>query len=58
VVGLATILAEAGDVGRYPSAKQVVAHFGRCPADTQGGKYKNARPRLSKAGNRYVRRMI
>lgn len=58
VVGLATILAEAGDVRRYPSAKQFLAHFGWCPADSQSGKYKNAHPRLSKAGNRYVRRMI
>ncbi len=58
VVGLATILAEVGDIGRYPSVKQFVAHFGRCPADTQSGKYKNAHRRLSKAGNRYVRRMI
>jgi transposase len=57
-VGLATIVAEAGDVGRYPSAKQFLAHFGWCPADTQSGKYKNTHPRLSKAGNRYVRRMI
>jgi transposase len=58
VVGLATIVAEAGDVRRYPSAKQFLAHFGWCPADVQSGKYKNAHPRLSKAGNRYVRRMI
>ena len=58
VVGVATILAEAGDVRRFPSAKQFLAHFGWCPADTQSGKYKNTHPRLSKAGNRYVRRMI
>ena len=52
VVGLATILAEAGDVGRYPSAKQFVADFGWCSVDVQSGRYKNAHPRLSKAGNR------
>ena len=57
-VSLATILAEAGDVARYPSAKQFLAHFGWCPADVQSGAYKDAHPRLSKAGNPYVRRII
>jgi transposase len=58
VVSLATILAEAGDIARYPSAKQFLAHFGWCPADAQSGQYKDAHPRLSRAGNPYVRRMI
>lgn len=57
-VALATILAEAGDVTRFPSAKQFLAHFGWCPVDKQSGQYKDAHPRLSKAGNRFVRRII
>ena len=57
-VSLATILAEAGDVARYSSAKQFLAHFGWCPADVQSGQYKDAHPRLSKAGNPDVRRSI
>jgi transposase len=58
VLTLAALLAEAGDVRRFPSAKQFVAHFGWCPADTQSGAFKDAHPRLSKAGNRYVQRLL
>jgi transposase len=57
-VSLATILSEAGDVGRYPSAKHFLSHFGWCPTDTQSGQYKDAHPRLSRAGNRFVRRVV
>lgn len=57
-VALATIVAEAGDVGRYSSAKKFLAHFGWCPEDERSGKYQNVHPLMSKAGNRYVRRMI
>ena len=35
-----------------------MAHFGWCPADVQGGQYQRSHPRLSRAGNRYVRRLI
>ena len=58
VLTLAARLAEAGDVRRFASAKQFVAHFGWCPADRQSGAFKDAHPRLSKAGNRYVRRLL
>jgi transposase len=57
-VALAALVAEAGDPSRYRSAKEFVAHFGWCPADTQSGMYKAAHPPLSKAGNRYARRTI
>ena len=57
-LSLATLLAEAGDVQRYPSAKQFLAHFGWCPIDRQSGAYQDPHPRLSKAGNQYVRRLI
>jgi transposase len=57
-VSLGTIVAEAGEITRYASAKHFVAHFGWCPADLQSGRYKDAHPTLSKAGNRFVRRVI
>jgi transposase len=57
-VSLATLVAEAGDVRRFPTAKHFLAHFGWCPRDTQSGQYRAAHPRLSKAGNRHVRRLI
>ena len=57
-VSLATLVAEAGQVRRFPSAKQFVAHFGWCPADAQSGQYQRAHPRLSRAGNRHIRRPI
>jgi transposase len=57
-VALATLLAEAGDVHRSPSVKRFLAHFGWCPADTQSGAYRDSHPRLTRAGNRYVRRLI
>jgi transposase len=57
-LSLASLIAEAGDVRRFPTAKQFLAHFGRCPADDQRGRYQNPHPRLSKAGNRYVRRLV
>ena len=43
---------------RFPTAKHFLAHFGWCPRDTQSGQYRAAHPRLSKAGNRHVRRLI
>jgi transposase len=57
-VSLATLVAAAGDVRRFPTAKQFVAHFGWCPADAQSGQYQRAHPPLSKAGNPHVRRLI
>jgi transposase len=57
-VSLATLVAEAGDVRRFPTSKHFLAHFGWCPRDTQSGQYRAAHPRLSTAGNRYVRRVI
>jgi transposase len=58
VVALATLVAEAGPLDRYPTAKHFVAYFGWCPVDSQSGSYKDPHPRLSQAGNRYVRRII
>ena len=57
-MALATLVAEAGPIERYPTAKQFLACFGWCPVDSQSGNYKDPHPRLSQAGNRYVRRII
>lgn len=57
-VSLATLIAEAGDVHRFTTSKQFLAHFGWCPADSQSGQSRNPHPRLSKAGNRHARRLI
>src|SRR5215472_1958851 len=58
VVALATLVAEIGDIQRFPSVKKFLAHFGWCPGDRQSGKSKSVHPQLSKAGNRSVRRII
>ena len=58
VVALATLVAEAGPIERYPTAKQFLAYFGWCPVDSQSGGYKDPHPRLSQAGSRYARRII
>jgi transposase len=58
VTTLATLIAEAGPIARYPTAKQFVAHFGWCPVAIQSGAYKDSHPRLSQAGSRFVRRIV
>jgi transposase len=58
LVALATLPAEAGPIDRYPTSKHLVAYFGWCPVDSQSGNYKDPHPRLSQAGNRYVRRIL
>ena len=58
IVALATVVAEAGPIDRYPTSKQLVAYFGWCPVDSQSGNYKDPHPHLSQAGNRYVRRIL
>ena len=57
-IALATLVAEAGNVHRFASSKQFLAHFGWCPADTQSGQSRHGHPRLSKAGNRFARRVL
>jgi transposase len=58
VVALATLVAEIGDIQRFPSVKKFLAPFGWCPGDKQSGKSKSVHPQRSKAGNRYLRRII
>lgn len=58
VISLATIIAEIEDVHRFSTIKQFLSHFGWCPRTFQSGGYTAEHPRMSHAGNRYVRRII
>ena len=50
------VLSEIGDIQRFPSLKQFLSHFGWCPKTRQSGGLEH--PRMSHAGNPYVRRMV
>jgi transposase len=58
VQSLASILAEIDDVKRFPTLKQFLSHFGWCPQTFQTGGFSQEHPRMSHAGNPYVRRML
>ncbi|MFH1140268.1 MAG: IS110 family transposase [Chloroflexota bacterium] len=58
VQSLASILAEIEDVHRFPTLKQFLSHFGWCPQTFQTGGFRLEHPRMSHAGNPYVRRMV
>jgi transposase len=58
VIALATIVAEIGDINRFSTVKQFLSHFGWCPRTFQSGGYTLEHPRMSHAGNGYVRRII
>jgi len=58
VQSLASILAEIEDANRFPTLKQFLSHFGWCPQTFQTGGFRLEHPRMSHAGNRYVRRMV
>lgn len=55
---VATIVAEIGDINRFPSLKTFLSHFGWCPRSFQTGSYRMEHPKMSHAGNKYVRRLI
>lgn len=58
VQSLAAILAEIQDIHRFPTLKQFLSHFGWCPQTFQTGGFRLEHPRMSHAGNPYVRRMV
>jgi transposase len=58
VQSLASILAEIDDINRFASLKQFLSHFGWCPKTFQTGVFNLTHPRMSHAGNPYVRRVI
>lgn len=55
---LATIIAEIGDIHQYPTLKKFLSHLGWCPQSFQTGNYLLKHPKMSHAGNKYVRRLI
>jgi len=53
----ATFLAETGPLPRFPGAKSLVAYAGLDPSVHESGRYRG-RSRLSKRGNRHLRRIL
>ncbi len=58
IQSLACLLSEIGDIQRFPSLKQFLSHFGWCPKTRQSGGFRLEHPKMSHAGNPYVRRMV
>jgi len=58
IPSLATLISEIEDIHRFPTLKQFLSHFGWCPGSFQTGSYRLEHPRMSHAGNKYVRRLI
>lgn len=58
IQSLASILAEIDDIHKFATLKQFLSHFGWCPQTFQTGGFRLEHPRMSHAGNPYVRRMI
>jgi len=58
VQALATILSEVQDIHRFPTLKQFLSHLGWCPKTFQSGGFRLEHPKMSHAGNPYVRRMV
>jgi len=55
---LAAMVSEIGDVHRFATAKKFLSHFGWCPQTFQTGGYRMEHPKMSHAGNRFVRRLV
>ncbi len=55
---LAAIVAEIGDINKFATLKKFLSHLGWCPQSFQTGNYRMEHPRMSHAGNKYVRRII
>jgi len=53
----ATLIAEIGDISRFPGAKQLVAYAGLDPSVYESGKIRR-RSRISKRGNSHLRRIL
>jgi transposase len=53
-----TILAEIGDVNKFPTPKQLVAFSGLDPSVFESGKFKSSNNRISKRGSAYIRKML
>lgn len=57
VLTAATIVAEIGDLRRFPTAKKFSSFLGLTPSESSSGETRN-RGRITKAGNRRLRRML
>ena len=55
---VAAMVSEIGDVRRFATVKKFLSHLGWCPQTFQTGGYQMQHPRMSHAGNRYVRRLV
>jgi transposase len=55
---LAAIVSEIGDVRRFPTLKKFLSHLGWCPQSFQTGNFWLEHPRMSHAGNKYIRRLV
>lgn len=58
VSSLAAIISEIGDIQRFPTLKKFLSYLGWCPQSFQTGNFRLEHPRMSHAGNRYVRQLI
>ena len=58
ITSLAALISEIEDINHFPTLKQFLSHFGWCPQSLQSGSYRLEHPRMSHAGNKYVRRLI
>jgi len=58
ISSLATLISEIEDINRFHTLKQFLSHYGWCPQSYQTGSYNREHPRMSHAGNSYVRRVI
>lgn len=54
----ATVLAELGDLRRFAKARQLSASAGVSPQNADSGKSVHKRPRMSKKGNKHVRKAL
>lgn len=57
-LSIGTLLAEIGDVDRFPSVKHLLSYFGWCPNTKESGASRSPNPRMSHQGNRFVRRIV
>ena len=55
---LAAIVSEIGDIRKFPTLKKFLSHLGWCPQSFQTGNFRLEHPRMSHAGNKYIRRLI
>jgi len=55
---LAAIVSEIGDIRRFSTLKKFLSHLGWCPQSFQTGNFRLEHPRMSHAGNKYVRRLV